>query len=119
MFPFKKTFIAAALVAAAFFSPAIQTQAQDTEPPLECTTNILNYLQCNDLVDSLNVDEIIFDRGNCKPINVPVAIKEKDHVNQLGHFKFGEAFLAVPEDPCNLIEIRFRTDHGDWTWRVQ
>jgi hypothetical protein len=151
----KEILIATALVGMiltgvyAVFSPATPTQAQETvsEPPFSCTMGFLGVsTNCSVLIDELTINEVIFNRGNCKILTEKMAEEElialgapRDEVdrlrsgghikldddlvlqgkaNKLGNFKFGDTFILVPKEPCNLLEITLRTDHGDWTWRL-
>ena len=134
----KAILIATALVGAALtgvyavFAPTTQAQETTSKSPFSCQIGLLT-LQCNILTDSLTINEVIYNRGNCKLVTEQMAQEDLkltglyrfdyDFVlqgigNKLGNFKFGNYFIPVPEKSCNLLEITFRTDHGDWTWRL-
>jgi hypothetical protein len=103
--------------------------------PLKCIFNTdRQVIECDVVADSVNVTDVVLNRGNCQSpariLSEKIKVLKKAYHNDTnkvnnelskyifsGKHSFGDHFVIVCEG-CNVLEYAITADGKRWTWKT-
>jgi hypothetical protein len=103
--------------------------------PLKCILNTdKQVIECDVVADSVNVTDVVLNRGNCQSpaqiLSAKLKVLKKAYHNDAnkvsnelsqyvfsGKHRFGDHFVIVCEG-CNVLEYTITANGKRWTWKT-